>query len=72
MTRVIETRRVDHCHKAFVIIIEVGKFLDLIGLGLMSMTDDDVLVTSESVDELKVMLSSGILNGFQLLVNTHC
>ena len=61
MTRVIETRRVDQCHKAFVIMIKVGEFLDLIGLGLMSVTNDDVLVTSENADELKVVSSSRVV-----------
>jgi hypothetical protein len=31
--------------------------LDLIGLRLLSMTDVNILITSESLDELKVALS---------------
>ena len=42
---------------AIVVGIEVSEFIDLAGLRLVSVTDDDILVTSESVDELKVVLS---------------
>lgn len=51
---VVETRCVDQCHKAIIDRIEVGEFLDFTGLRLLSVTDDDILVTSESLDELKV------------------
>ena len=52
--RVIESRSVDQRHRGVVAMIEVGEFLDLIGLRLVSVADDDILVTSESVDELKL------------------
>ena len=57
---------------AIVVGIEVSEFIDLAGLRLVSVTDDDILVTSESVDELKVVLSwCVLLNGVYVLVNTH-
>jgi hypothetical protein len=39
-----------------VVRIEVGEFLDVTGLRLQSVADDDFLVASESADELKVVL----------------
>lgn len=54
--RVIETRCVDQCHRVIVVMI-VDESLDLTGLRLVFMTNDDILVTSESADELKVVLS---------------
>ena len=49
--------------------IEISEFLDLSGLRLLTVTNNDILVTSESVDELKewdTKFDAFLLNGFQL------
>ena len=54
--------------KAIVVRIKVGKFIDLPGLRLLSVTDDDIHVTSESVDELKVVLARYLWKNSQMVI----
>jgi hypothetical protein len=57
MTRIIETWGVNQYNRAIADGIEIDGGFNLIGLGLLSVTDAYILVASECLDKLKVVYS---------------